>query len=388
MPITAEELIRLVETDPELKRALQDRLVDAEAIQRALRDPEKRKEIRRAVLGEEWEDIPTILRQLAEGQQRHEAILQEHTRQLAMLIETQQRHEAILQEHSRILQEHTQLLQEHSRILQEHTQQLAMLIETQQRHEAILQEHSRILQEHTQQLAMLIETQQRHEAILQEHSRILQEHTQQLAMLIETQQRHEAILQEHSRILQEHTQQLAMLIETQQRHEAILQEHSRILQEHTQQLAMLIETQQRHEAILQHHTTILMHLEEEARALRQEFSGLAGRFEGEAYEKRTVRRAPSIFNGGGGGSPDSPRVQRRLRRWLRKVFGGIPSSAEEEDIYAADLIWWKDGHVVVAEISLKIDRLDVLRAKRRAQLLSQAGVNAIPVVIGNEWTMQ
>ncbi|MCX7993145.1 MAG: hypothetical protein N2651_05705 [Fimbriimonadales bacterium] len=234
MPITAEELIRLVETDPELKRALQDRLVDAEAIQRALRDPEKRKEIRRAVLGEEWEDIPTILRQLAEGQQRHEAILQEHT----------------------------------------------------------------------------------------------------------------------------------------------------------QQLAMLIETQQRHEAILQHHTTILMHLEEEARALRQEFRGLLGRFEGEAYEKRTVRRAPSIFNGGGGGPPDSPRVQRRLRRWLRKVFGGIPSSAEEEDIYAADLIWWKDGHVVVAEISLKIDRLDVLRAKRRAQLLSQAGVNAIPVVIGNEWTMQ
>lgn len=186
-------------------------------------------------------------------------------------------------------------------------------------------------------------------------------------MLIETQQRHEVILQEHTRILQKHT---------------------RILQEHTQQLAMLIETQRRHEAILQHHTAMLMHLEEEVKALRQEFSGLSGRFEGEAYEKRTVRRAPSIFNGGGGGSPDSPHVRRRLRQWLRKAFGEIPTSGEESDIYAADLIWWKDGHVVVGEISTKVVRLDVLRAKRRAQLLSQAGVNAIPVVIGNDWAMR
>jgi hypothetical protein len=320
MPITINdinEFIRIVEENPELKRALQERLVDAEAIQRALRDPEKRNEIRRIVLGDEWEDIPTILRQLAEGQQRHEAILQEHT------------------------------------------QQLAMLIETQQRHEAILQEHSRILQEHTQQLAMLIETQQRHEAILQEH-------TQQLAMLIETQQRHEAILQEHSRILQEHTQQLAMLIETQQRHEAILQEHTRILQEHT---------------------TLLMRLDSDFQALRGEFQGLAGRFEGEEYERRTVRRAPAIFNGGGGGSTASPAVRRRLRQWFRAAFGEIPVNGDIDDVYLSDIIWWKDGNVVVGEISIKVDRLDVVRAKRRAQQLRRAGVNAMPVVIGNEWAM-
>jgi hypothetical protein len=271
MPITINdinEFIRIVEENPELKRALQERLVDAEAIQRALRDPEKRNEIRRIVLGDEWEDIPTILRQLAEGQQRHEAILQEHT--------------------------------------------------------------------------------------------------QQLALLIETQQRHEAILQEHSRILQEHTQQLAMLIETQQRHEAILQEHTRILQEHT---------------------TLLMRLDSDFQALRGEFQGLAGRFEGEEYERRTVRRAPAIFNGGGGGSTASPAVRRRLRQWFRAAFGEIPVNGDIDDVYLSDIIWWKDGNVVVGEISIKVDRLDVVRAKRRAQQLRRAGVNAMPVVIGNEWAM-
>ncbi|GIV05653.1 MAG: hypothetical protein KatS3mg016_1228 [Fimbriimonadales bacterium] len=327
MPFTVEdinELIRIVEANPELKRALQEKLVDAEAIQRALRDPEKRNEIRRIVLGEEWEDIPTLLRQLAEGQQRHEAILQEHTQ-----------------------------------VLQEHTRQLAMLIETQQRHEAILQEHTQILQE---------------------HSRILQQHTQQLAMLIETQQRHEAILQEHTQILQEHTRQLAMLIETQQRHEAILQEHTR-------QLAMLIETQQRHEATLEQHTAQLNRLEMEFQLLRNEFRGLAGRFDGAEYERRTLQRATAIFNGGSGGSPESPAVRRRLKQWLRAAFNEIPFNGDPGDVYLSDIIWWKNGTVIVGEISIKVDRLDVVRAKQRAELLRRAGVNAIPVVIGDDWAM-
>ncbi|GIV09825.1 MAG: hypothetical protein KatS3mg019_1916 [Fimbriimonadales bacterium] len=307
MPFTVEDInqfVRIIEENPELKRALQERLVDAEAIQRALRDPEKRDEIRRIVLGDEWEDILTILRQLADGQQRHEAILQEHTQQLAMLIETQQRHEAILQEH-----------------------------------------------------------------------------TQQLAMLIETQQRHEAILREHSKTLQEHTQQLAMLIETQQRHEAILQEH-------TQQLAMLIETLQRHEAILQQHTALMTRLESDFQSLRNEFRGLAGRFEGAEYERRTRQRATAIFNGGSGGSPDNPAVRRRLKQWLRAAFGEIPFNGDPDDVFLSDIIWWKNGTVVVGEISMKVDRLDVVRAKQRAELLRRAGVNAIPVVIGDDWAVE
>jgi hypothetical protein len=312
MPINAQDIeafIQQLDANPELKRALQDRLVDAEAVQRALSDPTKRDAIRRVVLGDDWEDMPTLLRQLIESQQRHEAILQEHTH-----------------------------------ILQEHTQQLAMLIQTQQRHEAILQEHTRILQEHTQQLAMLIQTQQRHEAILQEHTRILQEHT---------------------RILQEHTQQLAMLIQTQQRHEAILQEHTEILRQHTQ---------------------MLIHLNERYQHLESAVEGLKGLQMGEAHERETLRRAVTIFRGGSGGSPDHPQVQRRLRQWLRPFYKSERPMNPQADPFLADVIWWKDSKVIVGEISIKVDRLDVQRAKQRAQTLRQLGVDATPVVIGLEWS--
>jgi hypothetical protein len=36
---------------------------------------------------------------------------------------------------------------------------------------------------------------------------------------------------------------------------------------------------------------------------------------------------------------------------------------------------------------MKVDRLDVVRAKQRAELLRRAGVNAIPVVIGDDWAV-
>lgn len=106
MAITAQDIeafIRQVDADPELKRALQERLVDAEAIQRALSDPAKRDEIRRIVLGDEWVDAPALLRELAATQREQAAILDKHTQQLPMLIETQQRHEAILNEHTELL---------------------------------------------------------------------------------------------------------------------------------------------------------------------------------------------------------------------------------------------------------------------------------------------
>ncbi|MFN4032542.1 MAG: hypothetical protein ACK4ME_02800 [Fimbriimonadales bacterium] len=39
----------------------------------------------------------------------------------------------------------------------------------------------------------------------------------------------------------------------------------------------------------------------------------------------------------------------------------------------------------MGEISLAVDRLDVDRAKQRAQTLREMGVNAMPVVIGELW---
>jgi len=263
------------------------------------------------------------------------------------------------------LQEHTRQLQEHSRLLQQ-------LIEAQQRHEAILQEHTRQLQEHSRLLQQLIEAQQRHEAILQEHTRQLQEHSRLLQQLIEAQQRHEAILQEHTRQLQEHSRLLQQLIEAQQRHEAILQEHARQLQELTAQVRRVVEVQEQ--------------LARDIHEIKKWQSDLDGRLRGDELEKDVRRRARSIFAGGRGGHTDSPPVRRQLKRWLRTLNGDDAILESEADPQAADLIWIKGDKVIVVEVSVKVDRNDVNRAYERANTLRRAGVDAVPVVIGEEWT--
>jgi hypothetical protein len=113
--------------------------------------------------------------------------------------------------------------------------------------------------------------------------------------------------------------------------------------------------------------------------------GEAGRRAGEQYEQRVIRRAINIFLGGEGGSPEKPGVHRRLAQWLRTLRqqGRIPDT--NEDPLLADLIWWKGEKVLVVEVSLKVDESDIQRARQRANTLQEAGVDAIPVVIGEEW---
>jgi len=291
------------------------------------------------------------VRQLVEAQQRNAAQQQENSRLIRQLIESQQRHEAILQEHTRQLQEHSRLLQQ--------------LIESQRQHEAILQEHSRLLQQ-------LIESQQQHEAILQEHTRQLQEHSRLLQQLIESQRQHEAILREHSRQLQEHSRLLQQLIESQQRHEAILQEHARQLQELTAQVRRVVEVQEQ--------------MARDLHDLKEWRKGFDGLRRGAELEKEVRQRARIIFAGGRGGHPESPFVSRLLKNWLRTLNGDDPILEAAADPTAADLIWSKGGKVIVVEVSVKVDRDDVDRAFARANTLRGAGIDAVPVVIGDRWT--
>jgi DNA repair exonuclease SbcCD ATPase subunit len=396
-----EELLRLLDENPEFLEALQDRIVDEKAILRAFQKrAETREAIRRQILHDELLQLPELVRQLVEAQQRNAAQQQENSRLIRQLIESQQRHEAILQEHTRQLQEHSRLLQQliesqrqHEAILQEHSRLLQQLIESQQRHEAILREHSRQLQEHSRLLQQLIESQRQHEAILQEHSRLLQQ-------LIESQRQHEAILREHSRQLQEHSRLLQQLIESQQQHEAILQEHTRQLQEHSRLLQQLIESQQRHEAILQEHARQLQELTAQVRRvvevqeqmardlhdLKEWRKGFDGLRRGAELEKEVRQRARIIFAGGRGGHPESPFVSRLLKNWLRTLNGDDPILEAAADPTAADLIWSKGGKVIVVEVSVKVDRDDVDRAFARANTLRGAGIDAVPVVIGDRWT--
>ncbi len=113
--------------------------------------------------------------------------------------------------------------------------------------------------------------------------------------------------------------------------------------------------------------------------------GEMGRREGERYEREVIRRAPVIFKGGYGGSPEEPSVQRQLTALLSREQMDRLFNDKEEDPFLADLIWWKDERVAVVEISLQVDGYDVVRARRRAETLREAGVEAFAMVIGREW---
>jgi hypothetical protein len=124
--------------------------------------------------------------------------------------------------------------------------------------------------------------------------------------------------------------------------------------------------------------------EEELRWLVNWQRGEAGRRDGERYERETLRRAPALFNGGHGGSLEQPEIQQRLTAVLASLLAGEILHTED-DPFLADLIWWKGEQVAVVAVSLQVDRQDVSRAERRANTLKRSGLQAIAVVIGEQW---
>ncbi|MCS7208923.1 MAG: hypothetical protein NZ874_05050 [Fimbriimonadales bacterium] len=198
------------------------------------------------------------------------------------------------------------------------------------------------------------------------------------------------------RILQEEFLQLPalirQLIEAQQRSEAQLQEHNRILQRHGELIQQLIEAQQHTEAQVQEVVTVLQQILLQVQDLseaRQRFDdwirGEEGRRRGEQLERMTVRRATTIFGGGRGGSPEQAHVQQQLLRWLRRVRDAGLAYNPDADPTLSDLLWWKGDRVLVGEVSVKVDASDILRARQRADTLRRAQVDAIPIVIGEDW---
>jgi phosphoserine phosphatase len=119
--------------------------------------------------------------------------------------------------------------------------------------------------------------------------------------------------------------------------------------------------------------------------LEQWQEGETGRRKGEQYERNTVGDAPVLFFGGRGGSPKKPEVRAQVGNWLRPYFLQGYGITERENPLRANLIWRKGDRVAVVEIGVKISRDDVNRAKARANTLRQAGIDAFPVVIGEEW---
>jgi hypothetical protein len=217
-----------------------------------------------------------------------------------------------------------------------------------------------------------------------EHSEILRQHSEQIAALVEAQRRTEEALRQHSEILRQHSEQIAALVEAQRRTEEALRQHSEILRQHSEQIAALIEAQNRTETQIAALVEAQRRTWEELQRLVTWQRGEAGRREGERYERQVIRRAPAIFNGGQGGSPEQPIVQQRLTQLLAP-FWQEGLIAPEDDPLLADLIWWKDEQIAVVEVSMRVDRYDVERAARRAATLRRAGAAAMGVVIGEEW---
>lgn len=108
------------------------------------------------------------------------------------------------------------------------------------------------------------------------------------------------------------------------------------------------------------------------------------RMEEERYRRRVLQRAPMLFGGGEGGAPDHPQVREHLSRWL-EALAGRDLLKPEEDPTLSDLIWWKGKQVAVTGVAPRVKEKDVEQALHRAKTLRSVGVEAAPVVIGEEW---
>jgi hypothetical protein len=132
--------------------------------------------------------------------------------------------------------------------------------------------------------------------------------------------------------------------------------------------------------------TVQNQLLEDVRDLRNWKEGEKARRDGLDYQRRVIKRAWRTFGGGEGGWPDeNPEVAYQIDQWLADA--GIDGNTVDprSDPQEADLVWWKGRKVAVVEISLKVNGDDVERARLRADTLRQAGLDAIPFVIGLGW---
>jgi len=114
--------------------------------------------------------------------------------------------------------------------------------------------------------------------------------------------------------------------------------------------------------------------------------GEQGRRDGEDYERLIVLRASRLLGAGDGGSPrENERVRKQVEAWLEAAGLLTRDTEPDYDPLLTDLIWWRGNKVAVVEISVKVNGRDVARAKRRAEMLREAGLDTLPVVVGSEW---
>jgi len=196
------------------------------------------------------------------------------------------------------------------------------------------------------------------------------------------QRRHSELLEQHSREISELRALVMQLIEAQRRTEQRVEELAEAQRRTEEQIAA---SRAETDARVQELAEEIRRLSRTVDRLAEWQRGESGRREGEQYEQHTLRRAPNLFAGGEGGNAIEFSVRRRISRWLQPYYQEQQMPEPLADPLLADIIWWKGDEVVVAEVSQKVNGQDVRRAKLRANTLREVGVQAIPVVIGEEW---
>jgi hypothetical protein len=193
---------------------------------------------------------------------------------------------------------------------------------------------------------------------------VAQQRTEQrLEALATAQHRTEQRVEELAAAQHRTEQRLEELAAAQQRTEQRLEELADLVRRVELQLVNLTETQQRVQDRL-------------------------GRLEGRMLEMDYREKAPAYFG----------RLVRRVRLVSRETFQDeLEAQLTDEELYdllladvlvggqlgrgpQADPIW------LVVEVSAKIDEYDVIRARRRADLLRKAGYPAVPVAAGEDVT--
>jgi ABC-type transporter Mla subunit MlaD len=339
VPITindVDDLVRLLEQNPDWQARLARALLNRQTLERLLQeDPALAETLRAALIGDQLErliaavqELSAIVRQSAERSERQEVDLQELRRITSELVETSRQSVARIDALERTVAE----LVEASR------QAVARL----DRHEIELQELRRITSE-------LVEASRQSVARIDALERTVAELTEIVRQSV-------ARLDTLEQIVAQSVERLAaaetLIAQSIRRLEAL----EELLQQAVRQLAALQSWQQ----------------------------GEAGNRDGERYQRSIRKQAWQLLNGGEGGETDEPHVEQKLRGWLIRNGQAMRPGPEANPV-DADLIWWKGDRVAVIEVSVKVNGRDVRRAAKRAQTLRAVGVDAFPVVIGQEW---
>ncbi|MDW7982667.1 MAG: hypothetical protein RMH81_07630 [Thermomicrobium sp.] len=263
----------------------------------------------------------------------------------------------------RLLERHPEWRSQLRRILL--TEELLTVPERLAHVERLLAEQAQREQEQQKAVAALLEAVRDNSFQIRELRDTVAEHTRQLIEL--------------RTIVQEHTAQIWALRET-------VEQHTRQLEEHTAQIRELRET-------VEQHSRQLVQLTEQVQALARSIQILADRLD------RVAERGDKTL-----GMVLELRAEQRLSSWLGRLLRGLRvrppgewdrelgtllGRAEYDRLLDADLIargrlnGGGDSWIwLVVEVSYVVDGRDVRRAWEWAWLMSEAGLTAVPVVLG------